>query len=118
MPKSKATIKPLYDNVLVERIETSSTTAGGIVLPDSAKEKPTEGRVIALGDGQYDRDGNRIPLSVAPGDRIIFGSYAGTSVKDQGNEYLILQESEILAVVDDGPQKKKTSKKTSKKSKK
>ncbi len=107
----KANIKPLYDNVLVERIEASDTTAGGIVLPDSAKEKPTEGRVIALGDGQYDRDGNRIPLSVVPGDRIIFGSYAGTTVKEQGHEYLILQESEILAVVDDGSKKSKKSKK-------
>ncbi len=108
----KANIKPLYDNVLVERIEASGTTAGGIVLPDSAKEKPTEGRVIALGDGQYDRDGHRIPLSVKPGDRIIFGSYAGTTVKDQGNEYLILQESEILAVVDDGKSSKSSQKKS------
>ena len=102
-------IKPLYDNVLVERLEASDTTAGGIVLPDSAKEKPTQGRIVALGDGRLDKKGERIPLSVGNGDRILFGSYAGTAVKSEGKEYLILGESEILAVVDSKkPAKKKT----------
>ena len=96
-------IKPLYDNVLIQRVETSDTTAGGIVLPDSAKEKPTEGRIIAVGDGKLGKEGERLPLSVSIGDRILFGSYAGTPIKEEGEEYLILGESEILAIVDDKP---------------
>ena len=97
-------IKPLNDRVLIERIEASDKTAGGIVLPDSAKEKPTEGRVIATGDGKVSHDtGVRIPLTVKKGDRVLFSSYAGTTVKEQGHEYLILEENEILAIVDDKP---------------
>jgi chaperonin GroES len=111
MPK----IKPLYDNVLVERIEASDTTAGGIVLPDSAKEKPTEGRVVAVGDGKLDKDGKHLSLSVSKGDRILFGSYAGTTIKEEGKEYLILGESEILAIVDDKPMPKTKSRKKAKK---
>ncbi len=98
-----ANIKPLNDRVLIERIEASDTTAGGIVLPESAKEKPTEGRIVATGDGRRGDKGNRIPLAVKKGDRVLFSSYAGTSVKEGGTEYLILDESEILAVVDDKP---------------
>lgn len=113
---AKPKIKPLYDNVLVQRVEAQDTTAGGIVLPDSAKEKPTEGKIVAVGDGRISDDGVRLPLSVSIGDRIIFGSYAGTSIKEQGEEYLILGENEILAVVDDKPFGK--SKSSSKKSKK
>lgn len=104
-------IKPLYDNVLVERLEANDTTAGGIVLPDSAKEKPTQGKIVALGDGRLSDKGERLPLGVAKGDRILFGSYAGTSVKSGGKEYLILQESEILAVVDGKKPARKKSKK-------
>ena len=112
-------IKPLYDNVLVQRVEARDTTAGGIVLPDSAKEKPTEGRIVAIGDGKLTEDGSRVALSVDVGDRIIFGSYAGTSIKEEGQEYLILGESEILAIVDDKPfPKTKTGGKTKKKAKK
>ena len=99
MPK----IKPLNDRVLIERVEADAKTAGGILLPDSAKEKPTEGRIIATGDGRRTDKGERIPLSVAKGDRVLFSSYAGTAVKEAGHEYLILDESEILAVVDDKP---------------
>ena len=99
MPK----IKPLNDRVLIERVEADEKTAGGILLPDSAKEKPTEGRIVATGDGRRTDKGERIPLSVSKGDRVLFSSYAGTSVKEGGHEYLILDESEILAVVDDKP---------------
>ena len=104
-------IKPLNDRVLVERMEASDTTAGGIVLPESAKEKPTQGRIVATGDGAFSKEGDRMPLSVKVGDRIIFSSYAGTAVKESGNEYLILDESEILAVVDDKPFKGSKAKK-------
>ena len=96
-------IKPLNDRVLLQRIEVSDTTAGGILLPDSAKEKPTEGRIVATGDGRRSDKGERIALSVVIGDRVLFSSYAGTAVKDAGTEYLILEESEILAVVDNKP---------------
>ncbi len=96
-------IKPLNDKILVERIEASEKTAGGILLPDTAKEKPTEGRVVATGDGRMTDEGKRLPLGVKTGDRVLFGSYAGTTVKEQGKEYLILDESELLAVVDDKP---------------
>ena len=99
MPK----IKPLNDRVLLERVEADSKTAGGILLPDSAKEKPTEGLIVATGDGRRTDKGERIPLSVSKGDRVLFSSYAGTAVKEGGHEYLILDESEILAVVDDKP---------------
>jgi chaperonin GroES len=99
MPK----IKPLNDRVLIERVEADDKTAGGILLPDSAKEKPTEGRIVATGDGRRTDKGERIPLSVSKGDRVLFSSYAGTAVKEAGHEYLILDESEILAVVDGKP---------------
>ena len=102
-----ANIKPLYDNVLVERLEASEKTAGGIVLPDSAKEKPTQGRIVACGDGRVSDKGARIALSVSKGDHILFGSYAGTTVKSGGKEYLILGEGEILAVVDKAAKKSK-----------
>jgi chaperonin GroES len=99
MPK----IKPLNDRVLIERVEASDKTSGGILLPDSAKEKPTEGRIVATGEGRRTDKGVRIPLSVTVGDRVLFGSYAGTTVKEGSQEFLILEESEILAVVDDAP---------------
>ena len=97
MPK----IKPLHDKVLVERIESQEKTAGGIVLPDSAKEKPTEGRVVAVGSGKVSDKGDRIPLGVKPGDRVLFGSFAGTAVKEMGKEFLILEEHDLLGVIDD-----------------
>ena len=115
-----AKIKPLYDKVLVERLKAKDMTAGGIVLPDAAKEKPTEGRVVAIGGGRVADDGKPVPPTVKVGDRVLFGSYAGTDIKEEGKEYLILDESEILAVVDDKPWAgvRKPKPKKSKKSKK
>jgi chaperonin GroES len=98
-----AKIRPLHDKVLVERVESLDRTAGGIMLPDTAKEKPTEGRVIAVGDGKLNDEGKRVPMSVKPGDRVLFGSFAGTSVKEGGKEYLLLDEHELLGVLDDAP---------------
>ena len=92
-------ITPLGDNVLIERVAAETKTKGGIVLPDSAKEKPREGLVISVGEGRLDDQGNRIPVSVKAKDRVIFSSYAGTEVKYGGKEYLIVREDEILAVV-------------------
>lgn len=93
-------LKPLGDRVVIELVETEEKTASGIVLPDSAKEKPQEGRIVAVGSGRVLDNGERVALDVAEGDRIIFSKYAGTEVKYQGNEYLILRESDILAVVE------------------
>ena len=94
-----AKIKPINDKVLVKRLEAESKTAGGIVLPDNAKEKPREGKVIALGSGRVGKDGKRIDFQVKEGDRVIFSSYAGTEVKVSGDEFLILGEDDILAIV-------------------
>ena len=93
------TIKPLEDRVLVQTLEAETTTASGLVIPDSAKEKPQEGRVIATGPGRTDDNGNRVPLDVAEGDVVIFSKYGGTEVKYGGQEYLLLNGRDILAVV-------------------
>jgi Co-chaperonin GroES (HSP10) len=93
-------IKPLGDRVLIEPIEKEETTASGIVLPDTAKEKPQEGKVVAVGSGTLDDDGDRVPLEVKVGDRVIFSKYAGTEVKFEGKEYLIMRESDILAILE------------------
>ncbi|QQZ09138.1 co-chaperone GroES [Heyndrickxia vini] len=92
-------LKPLGDRVVIELVETEEKTASGIVLPDSAKEKPQEGKVVAVGTGRVLDSGERVALEVSEGDRIIFSKYAGTEVKYQGNEYLILRDSDILAIV-------------------
>ncbi len=92
-------IKPLGDRIVIELVESEEKTASGIVLPDSAKEKPQEGKVIAVGSGRVLESGERVALEVNVGDRIIFSKYGGTEVKYQGTEYLILRESDILAVV-------------------
>lgn len=92
-------LKPLGDRVIIEPIEHEEKTASGIVLPDTAKEKPQEGKVIAVGTGKLLDNGERVPLEVKEGDRIVFSKYAGTEVKYDGKEYLILRESDILAVV-------------------
>ncbi|SHG14764.1 co-chaperone GroES [Ornithinibacillus halophilus] len=92
-------IKPLGDRVVIELVEQEETTASGIVLPDSAKEKPQEGKVVAVGTGRVTENGERVALEVAEGDRIIFSKFAGTEVKYDGTEYLILRENDILAVV-------------------
>ena len=94
-----ATIKPLEDRVLVQPLEAEQTTASGLVIPDTAKEKPQEGRVVATGPGRIDDSGKRIPLDVAEGDVVIFSKYGGTEVKYDGAEYLLLNARDILAVV-------------------
>jgi len=93
-------IRPLHDRVLVKRLEEQETTKGGIIIPDTAKEKPIEGEVMATGNGKILEDGKVRPLDVKKGDRILFGKYSGTDVKIEGNEHLILREEEILAVVE------------------
>lgn len=92
-------LKPLGDRVVIELVESEEKTASGIVLPDSAKEKPQEGKVVAVGSGRVLENGERLALEVSVGDRIIFSKYSGTEVKYDGKEYLILRDSDILAVV-------------------
>lgn len=92
-------LRPLGDRIVIELVESEEKTASGIVLPDSAKEKPQEGKVVAVGTGRVLENGERVALEVSVGDRIIFSKYSGTEVKYQGTEYLILRESDILAVV-------------------
>jgi chaperonin GroES len=93
-------IRPLQDRVIVERLEEEEKTKGGIIIPDTAKEKPQEGQVIAVGKGKLTEDGKLLPLSVKAGDKILFGKYSGTEVKLNGNEYLIMREDDILGVVE------------------
>jgi chaperonin GroES len=92
-------LKPLGDRIVIELIQTEEKTASGIVLPDTAKEKPQEGKVVAVGSGRVLDNGERVAPEVSVGDRIIFSKYAGTEVKYDGKEYLILRESDILAVI-------------------
>ena len=93
-------IVPLHDRVLVLRTENQEKTAGGIIIPDTAKEKPQEGKVIAAGPGRRDDEGKRIPLNVKEGDRILFSRYAGTEVKIDGVEHMIMREDDILGVIE------------------
>ena len=93
------TIKPLEDRVLVQPLEAEQTTASGLVIPDTAKEKPQEGEVLAVGPGRVDDNGNRVPLDVAVGDKVIYSKYGGTEVKVGGEEYLVLSARDVLAVV-------------------
>lgn len=93
-------IRPLGDKVIVERLEAQAKTAGGIVLPDSAKEKPCRGKIVAIGDGKQLDDGSRAKMTVKKGQEVLFSSYAGTEIKIDGKEYLIMDESDILAVVE------------------
>ena len=93
-------IKPLHDRVIIKRIEDSTNqTAGGLFIPDSAKEKPQEGEVIAAGEGKYKEDGTRQSLDVKAGDRILFGKYSGSEIKLDGEEFLIMREDEILGII-------------------
>jgi chaperonin GroES len=92
-------LKPLGDRIVLEQIESEETTASGIVLPDSAKEKPQEGKIVAVGSGRVTENGERVALELKEGDSVIFSKYAGTEVKYEGKEYLILRESDILAVI-------------------
>jgi chaperonin GroES len=93
-------IRPLHDRILVKRIEEQEVRKGGIIVPDTAKEKPQEGKVIAAGNGKIGEDGKRIPLDVKAGDRILFGKYAGSEVKVEDEEYLILREEDVLGIID------------------
>jgi chaperonin GroES len=99
-PTTKVNIRPLGDRVLVQRVEAESRTAGGILLPESAKEKPKEGKVIAIGEGRTLDNGERSKFTVKKGDRILFSSYAGTEVKYMGDEYLIMREEDILGIIE------------------
>ena len=92
------TIRPLHDRVLVKRLDEQEEMRGGIIIPDTAKEKPQQGEVIAAGEGKFREDGTRQPLDVKPGDRVLFGKYSGSEVKINEQEYLIMREDEILGV--------------------
>jgi chaperonin GroES len=92
-------IKPLHDHILVERVE-QETKKGGIIIPDTAKEKPQQGKVVAVGDGKRDEKGNKIPLEVKKGDLILFGKYAGTEIKLVDKDYLIIQEGDVLGIIE------------------
>ena len=99
--------KPLHDRVLVHRLESEARSAGGIIIPDTAKEKPMEGEVIAVGGGARGEDGKIHPLDVRPGDRILFGKWSGNEVKIDGQELLIMKESDILGIIEEQVQAKK-----------
>ena len=92
-------VRPLHDRLLVRRIEEKETVKGGIIIPDSAKEKPQEGEVLAVGNGKILENGTKVPLDVKKGDKILFGKYSGTEIKIEGKEVLILREDEVLAVL-------------------
>jgi len=92
-------IKPMNDRVLVTRVEEEQKTAGGIIIPDTAKEKPQEGKVVAVGPGKRDDSGQRVPLEVKKGDRILFSKYAGTEIKMGGEEHIFMREDDILAIL-------------------
>jgi chaperonin GroES len=93
-------IRPLNDRVLVLRIEEEEKTSGGIIIPDTAKEKPQEGKIVAVGSGKMDDDGKRIPLEVKKNDRVLFGKYSGTDIKIDGVEHLIMREDDILGIIE------------------
>src|SRR5687767_6760047 len=93
-------VKPLHDRIIVQRLDEGEQKIGGIIIPDSAKEKPMQGKVLAVGDGRMTDEGKRIPLDVRAGDLILFGKYSGQEIKLDGTEYLIVKEDEVLAVID------------------
>jgi chaperonin GroES len=93
-------VRPLHDRVIVKRVEEEEKTKGGIIIPDTAKEKPIEGKVIAVGKGKVLDNGQQVPLEVKKGDRVLFAKYAGTDIKIDGEEHLIMREDDIIAVVD------------------
>ncbi|MCA1960293.1 MAG: co-chaperone GroES [Desulfomonile sp.] len=92
--------RPLHDRILVERVESEEKTAGGIILPDTAKEKPQQGKIIAVGTGKHTEDGKVVPLEVKVGDHILFGKYSGSDVKIEGVEYLIMREDDVLGIIE------------------
>ena len=93
-------IRPLHDRILVKRMEEQEVRRGGIIIPDSAKEKPQEGKVVAVGNGKVGDDGKKIPLDVKGGDRILFGKYSGNEVKIEDEEYIIMREEDVLAILE------------------
>jgi len=93
-------IRPLHDRVIVKREDEEEKTKGGIIIPDTAKEKPVEGKVVAVGDGKVADDGNKIPLEVKAGDKVLFGKYAGTEIQIEGEEHIIMREDDIIAIVE------------------
>jgi len=93
-------LRPLQDRILVKRVEEAQKTKGGIIIPDSAKEKPAEGEIVAVGNGKIGEDGKRIPVELKKGDRILFSKYGGTEVQIDGEEYLIMREDDVLGVVE------------------
>ncbi len=93
-------LRPLQDRILVRRVEEEEKTKGGIIIPDTAKEKPAEGKIVEVGKGKVDESGKRIALEVKKGDRILFGKYSGTEVKIEGEEYLIMREEDVLGIID------------------
>src|SRR6195256_4535646 len=102
--------RPLHDRVVIERIDAEAKTAGGIIIPDTAKEKPSQGEIVAVGPGGRDENGKLIPIDLRPGDRVLFGKWSGTEVKIDGVEYLIMKESDIMGVLEgvaQAPAKKK-----------
>ena len=101
------TFRPLHDRVVVTRIDADNKTAGGIIIPDTAKEKPTEGEVIAVGPGGRDESGKLVPIDLKKGDRVLFGKWSGTEVKIDGVEYLIMKESDIMGVIEQAVASKK-----------
>ena len=100
-------VRPLHDRIIVQRLEEGEQKVGGIIIPDTAKEKPQQGKVIAAGNGKTNDDGKRIPLDVTAGDTILFGKYSGQEIKLDGEEYLIMKEDEVLAIIEGGTKKKK-----------
>jgi chaperonin GroES len=107
-------IRPLHDRVIVRRIEEGEQVRGGIIIPDTAKEKPQEGEVVAAGEGKYKEDGTRQPLDVKTGDRVLFGKYSGSEIKIDGEELLIMREDEILGIIERAGAVAGTSKKSGK----
>ena len=106
MPATATKFRPLHDRIVVKRIEEGEQKFGGIIIPDSAKEKPQQGKVIAVGKGKIEKDGKVTPLDVKEGDTILFGKYSGQEIKLDGEEYLIMREDEVLAVLDSEGEKK------------
>ena len=105
-------VRPLHDRIIVQRLEEGEQIIGGIIVPDSAKEKPQQGKVIAAGNGKVKDDGKRLALDVKAGDTILFGKYSGQEIKLDGTEYLIVKEDEVLAVIEDATPTKKSEKKS------
>ena len=101
-------IRPLYDRIMVKRVEQSEELQGGLFIPDSAKEKPQQGEVVAVGKGKRLENGKVVPLDVQAGDRILFGKYSGSEIKLDGEEFLIMREDDVLGVIEDGSTKVKT----------